>query len=259
MNASLLALIAICLYLLGSGFKAIQIIRKSAPRNIIPITSGLVAAIAQASSIVISFGQHQSFDLVHSTAIITCISVVVFIIFATRKPIHNMLLIMYPAAALSMISMLAIRPDDAPNQLDNGILVHIALSILAYSILCLASVQAIFVVYRNRQLKSHLHSNSSLPPLLVMESTLFDLLRIGTLFLAIAITLGFIFVHDLFAQHLAHKTFFSLVSLVLFGVLLFGRRQYGWRGSLAASLTLWGTGSLMLGFFGTKIVLESIL
>ncbi|KZY72140.1 hypothetical protein A3738_23165 [Oleiphilus sp. HI0066] len=166
---------------------------------------------------------------------------------------------MYPAAALSMISMLAIRPDDAPNQLDNGILVHIALSILAYSILCLASVQAIFVVYRNRQLKSHLHSNSSLPPLLVMESTLFDLLRIGTLFLAIAITLGFIFVHDLFAQHLAHKTFFSLVSLVLFGVLLFGRRQYGWRGSLAASLTLWGTGSLMLGFFGTKIVLESIL
>ncbi|NIL94787.1 MAG: hypothetical protein GTO71_10215, partial [Woeseiaceae bacterium] len=48
--------------------------------------------------------------------------------------------------------------------------------------------------------------------------------------LLIAVTSGLVFVEDLFAQHLAHKTILSLLALLLFGVLLVGRLFAGWRG-----------------------------
>jgi len=45
----------------------------------------------------------------------------------------------------------------------------------------------------------------------------------------------------------------------VFGILLFGRWRYGWRGSLAVRMTLAGIVLLLLSYFGTKLVLEIIL
>ena len=51
---------------------------------------------------------------------------------------------------------------------------------------------------------------------------------------------------------------FSLVAWIIFGVLLFGRWRWGWRGYRAVRMTLTGMGFLVLAFFGTKFVLEMI-
>jgi ABC-type uncharacterized transport system permease subunit len=56
-----------------------------------------------------------------------------------------------------------------------------------------------------------------------------------------------------------HKTVLSIVAWIVFGVLLWGRWRYGWRGTRAVNLTLIGMGVLLLAFFGTKLVLELIL
>ena len=75
----------------------------------------------------------------------------------------------------------------------------------------------------------------------------------------VAVSSGFAFVENLFAQHLVHKTALSLLALVLFGLLLAGRRFAGWRGRRAVYLYLWGFLILCLAYFGSRYILEEIL
>jgi ABC-type uncharacterized transport system permease subunit len=75
----------------------------------------------------------------------------------------------------------------------------------------------------------------------------------------LAVLSGFTFVENLFAQHLVHKTTFSLLALLLFGVLIAGRIFAGWRGKRAVYLYLWGFVFLCLAYFGARYVLEELL
>ena len=70
---------------------------------------------------------------------------------------------------------------------------------------------------------------------------------------------GVLFVDNLFAQHLVHKTVLSIAAWIVFGVLLFGRWRWGWRGRRAVRLTLAGMVVLLFAFFGSKFVLELVL
>ena len=68
-----------------------------------------------------------------------------------------------------------------------------------------------------------------------------------------------LFVENLFAQHLVHKTVLSLLSWLAFGALLVGRWRYGWRGAKAVRWTLAAMVLLLLAFFGSKFVMELVL
>ena len=70
---------------------------------------------------------------------------------------------------------------------------------------------------------------------------------------------GSIFIENLFAQHLVHKTILSIIALAIFSTLLIGRHFYGWRGLTASKWTLWGFSILMISFFGSKLALEQTL
>jgi ABC-type uncharacterized transport system permease subunit len=85
------------------------------------------------------------------------------------------------------------------------------------------------------------------------------LIGAGFALLTLALLTGFIFVTNLRAQHLEHKTILSIAAWVVFAVLLVGRVRYGWRGRSAVRLTLSGFGVLVLAYFGSKFVLEYIL
>ena len=63
----------------------------------------------------------------------------------------------------------------------------------------------------------------------------------------------------MFAQHLAHKTVFSIFAWFIYATLLWGRHSIGWRGIIAIRWVLVGFVALMLAYFGSKIVLEVIL
>lgn len=141
-----------------------------------------------------------------------------------------------------------------------GMLSHIALSVTAYSLFTLAAIQAVLLYLQNRQLKQNYNSVliRNLPPLQTMESLLFELVWAGVVMLILAIVTGALFIDDLFAQDLAHKTLFSLLSLIVFIALLIGRYTKGWRGITASRWTLAGCALLMLAFYGSKFVLELI-
>jgi len=138
---------------------------------------------------------------------------------------------------------------------------HILLSMGAAALLLAAAVTALLLVFLDRRLRARriAHLPSVLPPLDALEKVMFRLIGGGFVLLTLALLTGFIFVTNLFTQHLIHKTVLSLIAWVVFGVLLIGRIRYGWRGRAAVLWTLTGFGILLLSYFGSKFVLEYLL
>jgi len=138
---------------------------------------------------------------------------------------------------------------------------HIALSTLAYALIMIAAVLAIALALLDQRLRHRrpLGWLRAIPSLEALEGGTFQALGAGFAVLTLALFSGFIFVNDLFAQHLFHKTVLSCVAWIIFAVVLFGRWRFGWRGRIATSWTLGGFALLGLAYFGSKIVLESVL
>lgn len=142
-----------------------------------------------------------------------------------------------------------------------GLELHIFISLLAYSLFSLATLQALLLSYQNRHLHNHRPGGllRILPSLQEMERLLFQFIAVGFILLTIALGTGFMYLDNIFAQHLVHKTILSFTAWIIFGILLWGHWQFGWRGKLAVRWTLGGFIVLMLAYFGSKLVLELIL
>src|SRR3546814_15417354 len=67
---------------------------------------------------------------------------------------------------------------------------------------------------------------------------MFRTISVGFALLTLTLITGAVFVENLFAQHLVHKTVLSILSWALFGTLLLGRHRRGWRGRRAVHFTL---------------------
>ncbi len=124
-----------------------------------------------------------------------------------------------------------------------------------------AETTAPLLVFLDRRLRTRRIADlpSVLPPLDALEKVMFRLIGAGFALLTLALFTGFVFVTNLFTQHLIHKTVLSLVAWTIFGVLLIGRIRFGWRGRSALGWTLSGFGVLALAYFGAKFVLENVL
>lgn len=138
---------------------------------------------------------------------------------------------------------------------------HIILSTAAYALLAVAAALAVALALLDRRLhrRKPLGWLSMLPPLETLEGGMFQALSAGFAVLTLALFSGFFFVDDLFAQDLSRKTIFACLAWVVFGILLFGRWRFGWRGRTALRWTLSGFVLLVLAYFGSKFVLEFIL
>lgn len=167
----------------------------------------------------------------------------------------------FPLSALTIPPVLWIDTGYVPDALDHGVAAHVLLSILAYAVLAIATAQAVLLLIQHRQLKEgHIRGVMRLfPPIQITEKMLFELLWAGFLLLTAAILTGFVYLQDLFAQQVAHKTVITLFAWVLFASLLAGRHLLGWRAVTAVRLTIAGFALLLLGFFGSRLVLEILL
>ncbi len=141
--------------------------------------------------------------------------------------------------------------------------VHFFASILAYSLLTLASIHAIFMGVAERALHKRVFVKhlSHFPPLLMMEKTLFHMIYFGFALLSIAVLTGVFFSEEIFGKPITwgHKSVFAVVSWLTFAVLIFGRVHWGWRGRRALKWTLTGFLFLLLAYIGSRFVLEVIL
>lgn len=178
------------------------------------------------------------------------------------QPVNVLGVALYPLAAVA--ALWAARwptPVAAIPLSDWKIQLHVVLSLFSAGFLTLAAAQATTLAVQDRLLRDRApeHVVGALPPLQTMEQLLFVMIGLGFFMLSLSLLSGLLFVDDLLAQHLAHKTVLSVAAWGVFGGLLWGRWYRGWRGRTAIRWTLTGYGVLILAYFGSKLVLEQIL
>ena len=263
---TILGLIAALLYL---GTAAVLLFRgrRGRPYSDVKIALTLTAsaallchAIANLGLLVTSGGLDLGFYKVTST--IAWFVASIALISSLRAPLDKLLIPIYLLAATALLPALFAPASPSPHgPITPGLALHIVLSMLAYSVMTIGACQAVFLAIQNRQLKSRHMSRliSALPPLQSMETLLFQILWAGEILLSLSIVSGLIFLDDMFAQHVAHKSFFAICAWLIFAVLLWGRHHLGWRGQRAARLTLAGFAVLVLAYLGSKFVLELVL
>lgn len=265
MSSTLLAPLAALLYLAATASQLFQISQRNLAVAKHVIVMGVAALVLHTLIVwralfvgdgAVELGFFKISALIFLVINLACITSLL------RRPLQNLLVILFPLSAIAvLVSYFAPETNAVSTSMEGGMLIHVSSSILAYSVLTLAAIQAGLLALQDHQLR-HRHTHGIvqiLPPLQLMENMLFELLWIGVSLLSIAIVSGVVFIDDMFAQHLVHKTVLTIGAWLLFSTLLWGHYRLGWRSSTAVRFTLSGFVMLMLAFFGSKLVLELVL
>jgi ABC-type uncharacterized transport system permease subunit len=170
-------------------------------------------------------------------------------------------IIVFPLAAATLVVYATLGGARATAALGWPLQLHALLALLAYATLAVAALLAIMLWFQERALRRRRLGGALrfLPPLTQTETLLFRSLGAGFVLLSLTLLTGVVFVDDLFAQDLGHKTVLSILSWGVLAALLFGRWRWGWRGPRAVKLTLVAMALLLLAFFGSKFVYELVL
>ncbi|MFC1683954.1 inner membrane protein YpjD [Pseudomonadota bacterium] len=267
MNSTLIAIITAVCYLTGGIFIGVRLFGDrdaKFPPRILGIALGLLAVLLHPIVLYQGIITAEGFNLpfFHAASLVTWIIALVLMLSALNKPIENLGIVLLPIATIA-IALDLLYPSSylLPQANSLGMRLHILLSLLSYSLFTLAAVQSGLLAVQNQ----HLHNRHpggfvrALPPLQTMEALLFEMIGLGFILLSLGLITGFMFLEDMFSQHLVHKTLLSLMSWVVFAVLLWGRFRFGWRGRIAIRWTMAGFMALMLAYFGSKAVVELIL
>lgn len=259
------SLAAIVLYLVAAFLQARPMFQRDtrAPQGQV-LAIGILAVALHGIALLGSSGLRSQVDLgfFHVSSLIFWFIGVIALLGSLRRPVHNLFPLLFPLAALSIVvHMLAPDAGLRMSGLQGGMLAHVLLSILAYSVLSISALQAAVLAFQEHQLRHHQVTGvlRLMPPLQTMEQVLFELLWLGVLLLTLSILTGAIYIDNLFAQHLVHKSVLSILAWLIFAGLLLGHHVLGWRSHTAIRWTLGGFFALMLAYFGTKLVLELIL
>ena len=259
-----LGLVAIVLYLFTVGYLVVSARRATPaagrPRG--PLFAWGAALVAHALAVSQLVWTEAGLNLCLGNALSASLWLVAVLLWlaALRHPLAILGVIVLPLTALALVVALTCggtgRVATTPY-----VEIHIMLAALGWAFLALSTVQAAVMTAQHRALHEH-HLRGIvryLPPLFSMEMWLFRMIFVGWIFLSLSLASGLVFLEDLFAQHLVHKTVLSILAWIMFSVLLFGRWRFGWRGSRALAWTTGGFVSLVLAYFGSKLVLEVIL
>lgn len=249
------------------GVSAWQFLRRGARNSRVWASSLLLVGIA-VHAVLLGASVFRA-DAVHlgfanAVSLIAWLSVSVYALTALKVPLPGIQGWVAGIAAVGVLLPLVL-PDARPIPFSHtfGFRVHLVLSLLAYCLLFIAALQAVLMSAFEKRLHHGAAAASmpGMPPLLTLESVLFKLIWTGFILLSLALASGILFSEEIFgkAMSFSHKTFFALLSWLVFGALLAGRAIWGWRGRLAVRWTVTGFVMLLLAYVGSKFVLEVLL
>ena len=256
--------LSILLYATAMGLLLKQWLSKKEELNKYPLYSAAAAIIFHALTLHTIIFTAQGIDISFFSALsfTAWLMATLLVIASFSLPISCLGLLVYPFA-LATIILRAISDQQhiLTGLLAPGLQTHILFSLIAYSLLSIAVAQALLLYVQDKYLHNKHPSGflRSLPSLEAMETLLFRIIGLGVIALSISLLSGFIYLDDMFAQHLAHKTILSLIAWAVFVMLLWGHYKFGWRGKIAIKWSLTGFVLLMLAYFGSKYVYEFLL
>jgi len=136
---------------------------------------------------------------------------------------------------------------------------HWLLGIASYGLFGVAVLHALLLNRAERQMRRAapaVNAPAQGLPLLRLERLTFRFVAAGFIVLSAAIVLG---TWTASPWRWDHKAVFSILGWVVFAGLLAGRRAFGWRGLKAAGWLYAGAALLLLGYVGSRFVLEVLL
>lgn len=266
MNISLLSGVAVLAYL-GAGFLVFRRLATQAAMterrlSAVFVVAGiglLLHAVVLYQNFIGSEG--LNFGVFNALSLLAWLIALLLVVSMFNLAVENLGVVIFPLAALALILEASFTTEHIVNSDDFTLKIHILISILSSSIVTIAAIQALLLAIQDR----HLHNKHpggfirALPPLQTMETLMFQMLVVGFILQSFSLISGFVFLEDMFAQHLVHKTVLSILAWCVFAVLLWGRWRYGWRGKTAIRVTLSGFILLMLAYIGSKLVLEVMI
>jgi len=210
------------------------------------------------------FAQGFNFGLANALSSIFWLTVLIYWLADLKHQLHSLqAFVLPPAAVFSLLPAFYTQSHFMPEASARLFIVHIAIALLAYSLFTFAALHALLMTIAERGLhnKPTLIKLPSFPPLMVMESLLFKVITFGFVLLTFTLISGMLFSEEIFGKALQfnHKVIFSIASWLIYGWLLFGRYQYGWRGKKAIRWTLIGFALLLLAYVGSRFVLQIVL
>lgn len=261
---NILTIVVTLCYIAAAGSISSKLLHHEGPNPKVFLPIGCVAVICHAIIILPQLFIDKTLDV----SLLNMVSLMAFLISLTTTVIafkHKANLILpvsYGFAAL-LVAAISFIPSTSHVLLDLeqvGLFVHITLALLAYAILAIATLYAFQVNYISFKLKSkNLMAVSHLPPLMKVESQLFNILLAGTICLFISQIIGLIFIEQFLGKAYIHKTVLSFIALFIYITMIWGHYKQGWRGTRILSLALISTSLLTLSYFGSKFVKEFLL
>ncbi|MDX1253109.1 MAG: cytochrome c biogenesis protein CcsA [Gammaproteobacteria bacterium] len=266
MTTIIISFTAIILYCV-TGFLLAYSLYK---RGNIPLPRGGLIAMGLAASALHAVTLHHNIfttaglnlGFFNAFSLLSWLIALLVLLTSLNKPVENLGIAVFPLAGLALaVEMIFPTSNLILEKATPGIQAHIIISILAYSVVSISAVQAILLSIQDRHLRAR-HPGGfirALPPLATMETLLFQMIGLGFVLQSLSLLSGAVFLENMFAQHLVHKTVLGIIAWLVFAVLLWGRWRFGWRGRTAIRWTLSGAVTLMLAYFGSKLVLELLL
>jgi ABC-type uncharacterized transport system permease subunit len=137
---------------------------------------------------------------------------------------------------------------------------HWALGVAAYGLFAAAAVHAWLLQRVERSIRQGAEPQAGVP-LLTLERLTFRFATAGFVLLTGTLVAGIFFSEILYgrAWRWDHKTVFSVLSWVVFAVLLLGRARFGLRGRRAVNVIYFGSVLLLLAYVGSRFVMEVVL
>lgn len=145
---------------------------------------------------------------------------------------------------------------------------HWVTGFASYGLIGAALLHAALLTHAERRLRSGTAGSGQIPtpnrpagqalgmPLLRLESLTLKFVAAGFAMLTLTLLLGAAFTSP---WKWDHKTIFSVLSWVVFAILLIGRARFGWRGRQAIRWLIAGSLLLLLAYVGSRFVLEILL
>lgn len=142
--------------------------------------------------------------------------------------------------------------------------VHWALGLSAYGLFAAAVAHGWLLTHTERRLRSADGGGNPGLPLLKLERIMFRLVTAGFVLLTFTVAAGIVFSEQLYGLTTGgwrwdHTHVFTVLSWLIFATLLLGRWRFGWRGRHAVHMLYAGAALLLLGYAGSRFVLEVLL
>jgi len=186
----------------------------------------------------------------------------VLTVYAVESRLFPQLRARWTLAILGMVVVLlaALFPGNPyPALRSSWLPLHWALGIASYGLIAVAVVHAGLMQRAEKAMRLGTATETAMP-LLTLERLTFRFVAAGFVLLSATLLAGWWFsevFNDRFVWN--HKTVFSVLSWATMGVLLLGRWRLGWRGRTAVRTLYLAAGLLLLGYVGSRFVIEVVL